>query len=92
MQSWQSLMSRFGVQGFPTILVFGLDKSNPYPYEGPRTASAIEAFGLEQLEVNLGPAEVFELTGPVSVIVINLSSWSHFSILVSIQPVLYCRR
>ncbi|XP_042397783.1 protein disulfide isomerase-like 2-3 [Zingiber officinale] len=60
----KSLMSRFGVQGFPTILVFGLDKSNPYPYEGSRTASAIEAFGLEQLEANLGPAEVFELTGP----------------------------
>ncbi|XP_074577688.1 protein disulfide isomerase-like 2-3 [Curcuma longa] len=60
----KSLMSRFGVQGFPTILVFGLDKSNPYPYEGLRTASAIEAFGLEQLEANLGPAEVFELTGP----------------------------
>ncbi|WOL08851.1 protein disulfide isomerase-like 2-3 isoform X2 [Canna indica] len=60
----KSLMSRFNVQGFPTILVFGLDKSSPYPYEGARTALAIESFGLEQLEANLGPAEVFELTGP----------------------------
>ncbi|URE14447.1 Ubiquitin-like autophagy protein Apg12 [Musa troglodytarum] len=60
----QSLMSRFNVQGFPTILVFGLDKRSPYPYEGARTASAIEAFGLEQLEANIAPTEVSELTGP----------------------------
>lgn len=60
----KSLMSRFNVQGFPTILVFGLDKSSPYPYEGARTASAIEAYGLEQLEVNIAPTEVSELTGP----------------------------
>ncbi|KAJ8471262.1 hypothetical protein OPV22_025605 [Ensete ventricosum] len=60
----KSLMSRFNVQGFPTILVFGLDKNSPYPYEGARTASAIEAFGLEQLEANIAPTEVSELTGP----------------------------
>ncbi|URE14449.1 Ubiquitin-like autophagy protein Apg12 [Musa troglodytarum] len=60
----KSLMSRFNVQGFPTILVFGLDKRSPYPYEGARTASAIEAFGLEQLEANIAPTEVSELTGP----------------------------
>ena len=62
----QSLMSRFNVQGFPTILVFGADKDSPTPYEGARTASAIESFALEQLETNVGPAEVTELTGPVS--------------------------
>lgn len=60
----KSLMSRFNVQGFPTILVFGLDKSSPYPYEGARTALAIEAYGLEQLEANIAPTEVSELTGP----------------------------
>nr|CAD1826204.1 unnamed protein product [Ananas comosus var. bracteatus] len=27
----KSLMSRFNVQGFPTILVFGADKSSPFP-------------------------------------------------------------
>ncbi|CAA0165972.1 unnamed protein product [Arabidopsis thaliana] len=60
----QSIKSRFKVQGFPTILVFGSDKSSPVPYEGARSASAIESFALEQLESNAGPAEVTELTGP----------------------------
>ncbi|XVF21057.1 hypothetical protein REPUB_Repub12eG0057600 [Reevesia pubescens] len=62
--SEKSLMSRFNVQGFPTIFVFGADKDSPTPYEGARTASAIESFALEQLETNVGPAEVTELTGP----------------------------
>ncbi|XP_027170918.1 protein disulfide isomerase-like 2-3 [Coffea eugenioides] len=60
----KSLMSRFNVQGFPTILVFGADKDSPSPYEGARTASAIESFALEQLETNVLPPEVTELTGP----------------------------
>ncbi|KAF5949959.1 hypothetical protein HYC85_011952 [Camellia sinensis] len=61
---YQSLMSRFNVQGFPTILVFGADKDSPFPFEGARTASAIESFALEQLETNVSPPEVTELTGP----------------------------
>ena len=69
MQDDQSLMSRFNVQGFPTIVVFGADKSSPFVYEGARTASAIESFALEQLETNVSPPEVSELTGPVSNIV-----------------------
>ncbi|KAK4492825.1 hypothetical protein RD792_000150 [Penstemon davidsonii] len=60
----KSLMSRFSVQGFPTILVFGADKDSPYPYEGARSASAIESFALEQLETNAAPLEVTELTSP----------------------------
>ncbi|XP_031105497.1 protein disulfide isomerase-like 2-3 [Ipomoea triloba] len=60
----KSLMSRFSVQGFPTILVFGADKDHPVPYNGARTASAIESFALEQLEINVSPPEVTELTGP----------------------------
>ncbi|CAI9090140.1 OLC1v1024844C2 [Oldenlandia corymbosa var. corymbosa] len=60
----KSLMSRFNVQGFPTILVFGADKDTPIPYEGARTASAIESYALEQLETNVAPPEVVELTGP----------------------------
>ncbi|KAG8387061.1 hypothetical protein BUALT_Bualt03G0214200 [Buddleja alternifolia] len=58
----KSLMSRFNVQGFPTILVFGADKESPLPYEGARSASAIESFALEQLETNAAPPEVTELT------------------------------
>ncbi|XP_020683377.1 protein disulfide isomerase-like 2-3 [Dendrobium catenatum] len=57
-------MSRFNVQGFPTILVFGADKESPFPYEGARAASAIESFALEQLETNVSPPEVLELSGP----------------------------
>ncbi|CAK9134759.1 unnamed protein product [Ilex paraguariensis] len=60
----KSLMSRFSVQGFPTILVFGGDKDSPFPYEGARSASAIESFALEQVETNVSPPEVTELTGP----------------------------
>lgn len=52
----------------PTILVFGADKDSPIPYEGARTASAIESFALEQLETNVLPPEVTELTGPVSLV------------------------
>lgn len=62
----QSLMSRYKVQGFPTILIFGADKDSPIPYEGARTASAIESFALEQLETNVAPPEVTELTSQVS--------------------------
>uniref|UniRef100_A0A7N0TUB9 protein disulfide-isomerase n=1 Tax=Kalanchoe fedtschenkoi TaxID=63787 RepID=A0A7N0TUB9_KALFE len=58
----KSLMARFNVQSFPTILVFGADKDTPTPYEGGRTASAIESFALQQLETNLAPPEVTELT------------------------------
>ncbi|KAI6672744.1 hypothetical protein NL676_000650 [Syzygium grande] len=58
----KSLMSRYKVQGFPTILVFGADKDSPIPYEGARTASAIESFALEQLETNVAPPETTELT------------------------------
>ncbi|XP_048435168.1 protein disulfide isomerase-like 2-3 [Pyrus x bretschneideri] len=60
----KSLMSKFNVQGFPTILVFGADKDSPLPYEGARSASAIESFALEQLETNVAPPEVTELSGP----------------------------
>eukprot|EP01018_Ginkgo_biloba_P003409 Gb_35388 [translate_table: standard] len=60
----KSLMSRYNVQGFPTVLVFGADKDSPVPYEGPRTSSAVESFALEQLETNVSPPEVVELTSP----------------------------
>ncbi|GJM98644.1 hypothetical protein PR202_ga15673 [Eleusine coracana subsp. coracana] len=59
----KSLMSKYKVEGFPTILVFGADKESPFPYQGARVASAIESFALEQLEANSAPPEVSELTG-----------------------------
>lgn len=70
-------MSRFNVQGFPTILVFGADKESPFVYEGARTAAAIESFALEQLEANVGPAEVIELT--------SLVQLSHLRCLLSLR-------
>ncbi|XP_073151140.1 protein disulfide isomerase-like 2-3 [Henckelia pumila] len=60
----KSLMSRYNVQGFPTILVFGADKDSPIPYEGARSAPAIESFALEHLEANATPPEVTELISP----------------------------
>lgn len=36
----KSLGSRYGIQGFPTIKIFGLD-SKPEDYNGPRTAVGI---------------------------------------------------
>ncbi|CAM0951636.1 unnamed protein product [Alopecurus aequalis] len=60
----KSLMSKYKVEGFPTILVFGADKESPVPYQGARAASAIESFALEQLEANAAPPEVHELTSP----------------------------
>lgn len=73
-------MSRFNVQGFPTILVFGADKDSPIPYEGARTAPAIESFALEQLETNVAPPEVTELHGPVSVCSPANFTWLDFSL------------
>uniref|UniRef100_A0A0D3B4M4 protein disulfide-isomerase n=1 Tax=Brassica oleracea var. oleracea TaxID=109376 RepID=A0A0D3B4M4_BRAOL len=56
----QSIMSRFKVQGFPTIMVFGADKSSPYAYEGARSASAIESFAteLDVMEKKCGSAAI----------------------------------
>ena len=78
-------MSRFNVAGFPTILVFGADKDRPSKYEGARSASAIESFALEQLEVNLAPPEVTELTSQVSFSKIIYCN-SHLAIYTIILP------
>lgn len=59
-------MSRFNVESFPTILVFGVDKERPSIYDGARSASALESYALEQLEINMLPPEVTELTSQVS--------------------------
>mmetsp|Transcript_5793 Transcript_5793/g.18430 ORF Transcript_5793/g.18430 Transcript_5793/m.18430 type:complete len:429 (+) Transcript_5793:3-1289(+) len=42
----QQLATQYGVQGYPTIKVFGADKAHPSDYQGAREASAIvqEAF------------------------------------------------
>eukprot|EP00904_Undaria_pinnatifida_P007296 jgi/Undpi1/3697/HiC_scaffold_16.g07067.m1 len=42
----KALASKYGVQGFPTIKVFGADKRNPTDYKGERTATAIVTGGM----------------------------------------------
>ncbi|XP_015109485.1 protein disulfide-isomerase A6 homolog [Diachasma alloeum] len=37
----KSLGSRFGVQGFPTVKIFGANKNKPEDYNGARTASGL---------------------------------------------------
>jgi protein disulfide-isomerase A6 len=37
----QSLASKYQIQGFPTIKIFGADKKSPTDYQGERTADAI---------------------------------------------------
>ncbi|KAJ0409169.1 hypothetical protein ATCC90586_010250 [Pythium insidiosum] len=37
----KDLAAQFGVQGFPTIKIFGEDKSKPTDYQGPRTSKGI---------------------------------------------------
>lgn len=37
----KSLGGQYGVRGFPTIKIFGVNKNSPEDYQGPRTASGI---------------------------------------------------
>ncbi|XP_061350500.1 uncharacterized protein LOC133295670 isoform X1 [Gastrolobium bilobum] len=46
------------------LLIFDVGYVSSEPVEGARTASAIESFALEQMEVNVVPPEVTELHGP----------------------------
>lgn len=46
MDKHQSVGSPYGIQGFPTIKLFGLDKKKPTDYNQQRTATAIVDFCL----------------------------------------------
>ena len=61
----QSLARKYGIQGFPTILVFAKDKENPTKYEGERTASAIEQYALATMDEMAPPPDAVEVTGEV---------------------------
>jgi protein disulfide-isomerase A6 len=43
----KALAGKYDVKGFPTILVFGADKSKPTPYEGARESGPIIDFALK---------------------------------------------
>lgn len=44
-----SLAQPYGVQGFPTIKFFGMDRTKPLDYNGPRTAQGMSEFVLREL-------------------------------------------
>merc|ERR1711920_32933 len=44
----KDIAGRFGVQGFPTIKVFGADKYKPTDYQGQRDAPSIAKHGMKQ--------------------------------------------
>ena len=44
----KELSGKYGVKGFPTIVVFGVDKK-PVPYEGARTAADLVKFATNML-------------------------------------------
>ncbi|XP_044740990.1 protein disulfide-isomerase A6 homolog [Chrysoperla carnea] len=51
----KSIGSKYGVQGFPTIKIFGADKSKPDEYQQDRTAKSIidAAFSVARRKVNI---------------------------------------
>ena len=50
----KSLASKYQVQGFPTIKIFGFDKKNPTDYQGERTAAHIAQASLQQAADAIG--------------------------------------
>lgn len=59
----KALCGKYGIQGFPTIKVFGPNKKRPEDYQGGRDAGSIASFALELWAKNAPPPEVRELTG-----------------------------
>ena len=43
----ESLAQKYQIQGFPTLKIFGADKSRPIDYQGQRTAEAIVTEGMK---------------------------------------------
>merc|ERR1712096_520652 len=50
MDKYGSVGSPYGVRGFPTIKVFGFDKSSPKDYQGARSADAITQHAMQALQ------------------------------------------
>ena len=49
MTAHQSVGSPYGIKGFPTIKVFGFDKSRPTDYQGHRAADDIVEFAMKAI-------------------------------------------
>lgn len=50
----KDLGGRYGVRGFPTVKIFGVNKNKPEDYNGDRTAQGLvsAAFGAVKAKVN----------------------------------------
>ena len=60
----ESLCGKYDVKGFPTILAFGRDKSQPQPYAGPRNAEGIVSYAAGRAAKEGPPPEVPQLLAP----------------------------
>ena len=60
----ESLCGQYDVKGFPTILVFGRDKTSPQTYDGPRNAEGIVSYASGRAAKEGPPPEVPQLVAP----------------------------
>jgi protein disulfide-isomerase A6 len=58
----QAAAGRYGIQGYPTIKVFGANKKAPEDYTGPREADSIVAYAKDLAGRMQPPPDVVELT------------------------------
>lgn len=49
----KSLGGRFGVQGFPTVKIFGANKNKPEDYNGARTAQGLVSAALSAVKAKV---------------------------------------
>lgn len=49
----KTLGGRFGVQGFPTVKIFGANKNKPEDYNGPRTAQGLVTAALSAVKAKV---------------------------------------
>jgi protein disulfide-isomerase A6 len=54
----QSVCGQYGVQGYPTIKLFGANKQRPEDYQGGRDSGSIVAHANKAWSVNAKPREV----------------------------------
>ncbi|CAN8003670.1 unnamed protein product [Ixodes pacificus] len=46
----KSLAGQYGVRGFPTVKIFGVNKNSPTDFNGARTAEGVASAGLQELK------------------------------------------
>ncbi|CAN7998936.1 unnamed protein product, partial [Ixodes hexagonus] len=46
----KSLAGQYGVRGFPTVKIFGVNKNSPTDFNGARTADGVASAGLQELK------------------------------------------